>query len=245
MYMYNILTDMWSSQPSKLSLDGFKFFANFTSDITKLHTGVPTLILGYNLAKKTMGDIVHPTNHKINEHYYWCKEDDREYVNEFIESSISKFLDHLDHGIDPVFEEFDFDYFVENLNDYPLVHNGKYEIYVVEDRSGTIIIHSVKKDALKYAGFDPTSMYIDIVDQLEGKCLMVTTDEYPMTHDDFNQPLFISDLIESYSGEIVSIKKLVDSFSPRYMTKAELLTFLLLKIKHLRGSFPLYSRLEE
>lgn len=215
-----------------------KFYINVVTDIVHLHTGVPTLILGYDLAKETIGD-VKPDQRKINQFYWWCKPDDEDYIQRFVERCVTKSLDHVDHGIDPVFDGFDPDQFFESLSSFPLVHNGKHELYVVEDLGDKIVVHSLKHDALRYVGYDPDRIFEQLIVAWDGAVLVLSTDEFKLNLD-HQCPVFMFNLIEADHGQKMSINGLVGSFSPRYMSKPELLTYLMKKIAHLRVHFPLF-----
>jgi len=193
---------------------------------------VPALWYGYRVAGQ--GFDFHNIN-ILSEGYiqgtkdqYWCfNESERPstYAEEFVYDCLTRVLLHIDDGIDPVFDGFDIETFVAGLGDFPLIHNGRYELYFGEyTPDGDILISSMKKDSLKYINIDPDDLFYNIIDDLEGHCMVVSTDEFDLFETDY-QPTFIVDWIQSKSGNPLTPETIVSMFKPRHITKGELLTY--------------------
>lgn len=219
---------------TKLSKNTFVFSCN---DQKNLISGIPTLWYGYKFAVDKFGraKIDMMKEGKFDDQQYWCYNDQEiasDYAESFVFDCVTRFLNHIDDGIDPVFEDFDMDSFISGLGEYPLIHNGKYELYFGEyTNSGDILISSMKKDALKYINIDPVELFYTIIDELEGRCMVVSTDEFDLFEVDY-EPVFIVDYIQSKIGSPITPERLIKSFYPRYITKGELLTYYMKLARH-------------
>lgn len=210
-------------------------FVNFIHvDEYKKTNNLPTLWYGLKLTKSYFGDKFNMLSKNLGGEDKWCyaqSEREDSDIDLFIHDSMSKFLLYVDDGIDPVFDGFDLDRFMEDLSPYPLIHNGKYELYFCEyfpknEEQFKVFISSMKKDALVYAGHDPEEVFYEAIDFLDGECYVLDTREFDFFCIDY-EPIFIVDFIQAKTGDILPPEVVVRSFSPRYVTKGELLTYYL------------------
>jgi len=234
MVICNLLVPV--NQSDEISQYKNKWYINMVNDITHLHTDVPTFIYTYELAKSTFSNQeINPTSDwKINDYYYWG--DSIEKVDSFIELCMKKWFNYTDVGIDLVFDEFDVDYFISNLSRWPILHNGKYELYFVEKRRENIIIHSIQKSNLKYSNINPEDLFLTVLNKLKGECLVLSSDDVLLNNIQF-EPIIIEDLIQSFLGELIRVNDVVNMFKPRYLTNGEVLVFYMKKIAGIREKF--------
>ena len=205
-------------------------------------SSLPTLIYTYELAKRLYPDTkfsILDEGGEIEVGVSWCfgsKERKSDYIFKYIDRVVEDFLFYIDNGIDPVFDDFDVETFIGGLYPYPLIHKGKYEIYFVEMLKGNkVVVSSLKKDALIYAGYDPDEFFYTAIEMLDGECFVLSTDEFDfdMSH---SIPLFVVDFIQAKSGDVLTIDRLNDQL-PMMTTKGGILTYYL-KLAHYHNIIP-------
>jgi len=241
MVICNVLLDTIDEKISNLNT---KKIINVCTDLTQIDTTVETLVYGYSLAKKLFGKYLNPTTAKINSSYYWSfstnEKENTTIVDEFIESRVKKYFKCIENGIDVVIKEFDIDIFVDHLTEYPLLHRGKHEIYVVDYRaSNQYIIHSFKKDTLEYSGVSPDVFFNAIIDKLHSECIMFSTDEIDLFNDREVLPLFLQDLYLAETNIWLTMKDIEREVmilkNTNTISKADVLIFLVKKLEFIRN----------
>ncbi len=203
-------------------------------------SSLPTLIYTHKLAKRLYPDItfsILDEGGEIEVGVRWCfgsEEKRSDYIFKYIDRVVEDYLFYIDNGIDPVFDDYDIETFIGSLCPYPLIHNGKYEIYFVEMlKDNRVVVSSLKKDAMIYVGYDPDEFFYTAIEMLDGECFVLSTDEFDfdMTH---SIPLFVIDFIQAKSGDVLTIDKLKDRLP---MTKGSILTYYM-KLAHYHNIIP-------
>ena len=144
---------------------------------------------------------------------------------------MKKFLGCKSISIDPIFDDIDLDKFIEDLPNELLVHNGKYEIYILTIKNEETIVYSMKKETLRYMDICSDQFFYKIIDSKKIVYVM-STDEYDLfrlygvTFDITKKdPIFIVDYIHSICGELITPKDIISKFEPVYISKQELLVY--------------------
>jgi len=198
----------------------FPSFVNVCTKHWQIINKLPTLIYGHKMAKE-----LYPNDLKIGQRYlreliswsYTVEELESEcWVNEFVDESVEKFLQCSHHSIDVIFDHSNFDVasFAHKLSKFPLIHAGAHEIYVAEKKDdGKITVHSFQMDNLKYAGINPEEFFYKIINELDSKCIIFSTDEIDLTSLD-KIPISFKDLVQASENQTITFKEIIATFSP-------------------------------
>ena len=210
-------------------------FINIVDKHWKIVNDLPTLIYGYKFAKELYPELVSHNDKIITKNIQWTYSES-EYKNkctilDFISYSVKKHTQNYANNIDVIFDNrnFDFKSFVRKIDSFPLIHAGKYEIYVGEIKNnGSAIIHSFQMDNLKYAGIDPETFFYDLLNAFERECIVFSTDEIDITKLKI-LPISFQDLIQASQNEILSFGEIIRTFKPyvKELSKEMVLTYFL------------------
>jgi len=158
--------------------------------------------------------MVDRTNTKINRFYYWTYNDSEIQFENWIEDFIQKCFDekfkYINNGIDVVFKTFNIEEFINHLNPYPLVHEGRYEIYIADWRDGDIVIHSIKKDTLEYVGVDPNRFILAMHKMLDYEFLTFESRQFQLVNE--KPPVFIDSLLHAFNNTWMGIDEIIENF---------------------------------
>lgn len=212
-------------------------FVNLVDKHWKIKNNVPTLIYGYKFAQNLFPDGVNikakSDLFKINRNLYWSYTESelssQQWSDAFITNSLTQHLYCYSNNIDVIFDNnWNFNHFVNKLSDYPLIHVGKYEIYVGDlNDNESVIIHSFQMDNLRYANLDPENFFYRIINTLEGKCVMLSTEEIDLTRTKVI-PISFQDLMMAKYNKSISLTEVLELIK-KYVspTKEMLLTYFL------------------
>lgn len=235
MKMLNILKSKdYTDEPLQLLITkNYSKFANIVESPEDLIEGLTTIVYGYDTARNYWPNDLHPLEREIFPKVYWIPNrkkltfyTDDIALDYCVISEIEKFLYYVDMSIDPVFDGFNVDSFIESMEHRsPLIHTGKYEIYlaVFGDEK---MVYSIKKDALKYIGIDPSEFINKVIDSCDG-CYVLESDEYDfcMRGIDSSHILYMVDMIQALTGRLETPDDVCNAFSPMYITKGQLLSY--------------------
>lgn len=232
MVICNIFSDVFDT--SKI-LQGYRGhdFINFAKTKHDLVVGVPTLVYGYKFAKQEYPHFNDSTK-VVGKNIFWSY-NEYEFRNKvsasvFIDKCLDDFFKHEEHGIDVVFQNYDLDAFVKSLRGfYPLIHNGKYEIYfaVVNSKLPEIAVWSIKKDTLAYVDIDPMNLLHEAIGVLEGECVVFSTDEVELTKLK-KHPVYLNNLRQAFHGDVITFETIFSKFAKfRTLSKGDILTYVL------------------
>lgn len=249
MVVCNIVHDPkidWESEDGRILAKYAKVPAiNVVTDITHLHTEVPTLFYGYEVAQAALGpDNVTRSNQRFSKSYSWSymnREVSYEnWIDQFVEESTLAWFKHVENGIDVVFDEFDAKEFVSHLNTWPLIHEGGYEIYIADWRDREVIIHSIKKDTLEYIGIKPQDFLWEIYEMLNFDFLTIDPKRFDLIRAKGKYPLFLDLALASNSNEWVGIDHIIDYYSHIKIDRPKVITYYLKRAEFLRPNFTMY-----
>ena len=149
-------------------------------------------------------------------------------LDDLIDNAIERHFYHHDNSIDVIFHDWDFDSWLKGLEPWPLVHAGKYELYVSEKTArGEILIHSFKYDNLEYAGQDPETEFYNIINGLKGRCVVFSTDELDLTKMTV-MPVSFQDMAQAHDNSIPTLLSIIALWAPfRQLNKHDLLIHIL------------------
>ena len=191
---------------------------NVIDNITNIRSEVPTLFYGLALAQEHLGEVDRKST-KISNHYYWTYSD-KEYKAEnwleaFVKKSGEDWFKFKDRGIDVVFDKFDMADFVGDLQPWPMIHEGTYEIYIADwrlniDTTTSILIYSIKKDTLEYLDIDPKDFLQELYDALEYRFLAIEAKRFDLSNE--NKPIFLDDLLYANTDKWVGIDEIINHF---------------------------------
>ena len=216
---------------------------NTITDITDLHTGLPTLFYGYECAREHFPDLDRK-NRTINEFYSWSYAEDEipyeNWVDEFVSSAGEKWFTFIDNGIDVVFDMFEVDAFCDHLFPYPLIQEGNYEVYIADFRDGDIIIHSIKKDTLEYVGIKVEDFLNEIYDRLEYRFISFEPKRFDLTSKSL--PVFLDTALHANGDKWMGIPEIINHFngSGVDIDRKKIIVYYLKQSKFLREKFNLY-----
>jgi len=218
---------------------------NFIDNITFIHTEVPTLFYGHATTLDCFGDKFSRTERKINEHYYWTyssgEVDHELWVEEFIKMCEIKWFKCVDNGIDVVFQKFDIEEFAKHLNPWPMIHEGKYEIYIGDWRDGEIVIHSIKKDTIEYLGVKHEKWLKALYKLLNYDFVALEANQFDIFGDDL--PVFVDDVLYANNDEWRGISEIIDHYHGVNIVidRKKVIIFYLNMSANLRQKFKLYK----
>ena len=210
-------------------------FVNLVDKHWKIKTKTPTLIYGYRLAQQLFPNDVNPNAKsslfKIKHNLHWSYTEselsEQQWVYGFIREALNSHLSCYHNDIDVIFNDFDMDSFVRKLSEFPLIHAGKYEIYVGDIDNG-VVVHSFQMDNLKYAEMDPEEFFYELINRLEGRCVVLSTDEIDLTRTKY-VPISFQDLaMAKYNKKIdfIDVLQMIRGHLD-YVSKEMLITFFL------------------
>lgn len=139
---------------------------------------------------------------------------------------------YLDLSVDVIFHDWDFDSWLHKIAPWPLVHAGRYELYVGEkDDFGNISIHSFTYDNLRYKGIDPETMFYDIIRALGSKCVVFSTVEMDLVRINAQMPrapISYQDLAQAHDGDIPTFSSIINLYAPfRKLSKHDILIHII------------------
>lgn len=205
--------------------------------------GKPTLYYGRDIVKQLYGP-TKPGRYRLGNNLFWSYSveelEDECWIEKFISESFNSFFRHESIDIDVIFNPHQLKETIDallNIDEFPIILNGKFVIYLCDTSRQPLRIYSVKKDNLKYAGFDPTELVETIIAALNGRCFMFKTDEleltkYLKTFEDSNLPIFIQDLYKSWTNEDIDTDGIINLFRILdIISKKQLIVYLYYLIK--------------
>jgi hypothetical protein len=160
---------------------------------------IPNIIYGFKLATSTMIiDINHP---KIDDNTFWVHSKgeigfDEGLIDNLISDIHHKSNDLKCEAIELVLGEWDVDEFLMKLNGPPIIHDGNYEIYIVNSSDGKI--YSFQKDEMRYCKIHPRQFLDNLYEKLSFNFYAFSSDEIDNKYILNNiNPIYIQDLILS------------------------------------------------
>lgn len=213
-------------------------------DITFL-TPSPTIFYGFKNANSRFKGELDRQEKWINKHYCWTYNDSEisfeNWLDKFVDECFDKYFKYVDSGIDVVFERnFDWVEFTKWLHPYPIIHEGKYEIYIADWIDGEdITIHSVKKDTLKYINEDPTKFIHTLYQLLDYEFLSIDAKSVDLSMK--KKPIFLDDLLFANSNQWIGVDEVINNFSLVEIDRKKIIVYYLKQSAHLREHFEKYN----
>jgi len=239
MVICNIITDKETLLNSEI-LEKYKdrgpVYMSHTMD--DIDNSLPTMFYGYSFAKDFHKMDKLNRDHSIKENVFWSYNEyelkSKCWVDHFVEMSANKFFQHEDRGIDLIFDKFNYHTeLIGGINaaiykSWPIIHSGKYEIYIAKLTDSRPIVYSFKKDMLKYMDKEPASFFYSIINNLYGKCWVFSTDEVSFFRMHY-KPVFFQDAHQAeFGGDPITIQSIQEEFSTiRNLSKPDVLIWIL------------------
>lgn len=235
--IHDKLTDARDEEALKKYIESPLF--NVCKKPSQILDGLPVILYGRKLATDAGYKIVgmdpncldkngYATNWPILWTYAASELYEQMMLHDLAKSIIDRHFFYLDLSVDVVFHDWDYPSWLHKIYPWPLVHAGKYELYVAEkDDYNNISIHSFKYDNLQYAGIDPETMFYDIIRDLGSKCVVFSTAEIDLTK--LNTiPISYQDLAQAHDGEIPTFSSIIKLYAPfRQLSKHDVLMHIL------------------
>lgn len=193
-----------------------------------IRSELPTLIYGRKLAQDIYGKHIDVMGEQGAWSYNELEVPSRDWLNMFAIKEITNFFDQREIGIDTVFEDFDVDILIDKLRGGDVfIHRGKYEMYFGTKSKCGIDIYSLMYSNLEYSGIDSIELFHKVINSLEGKCIVYTTDEF-----DFKltktPPMVAQDYIQDVTTNITELFDPMEDLSEyRIPSKSDIITIFM------------------